>query len=100
MVPEQSNSDGHPPHAGLVAACRHGDERAWEQLVRGHAGLVYMVIRRSGLAGHDADDLFHDVWIAAWEQLDTLSDERRFDTWLVTLAVRQVRRALARRRPA
>jgi DNA-directed RNA polymerase specialized sigma24 family protein len=60
---------------------------------------VYTVIRRCGLNGYDADDLFHRVWLTAWERLGTLGDERRLERWLVTLAVQEVRRSLTRRSP-
>lgn len=97
---EQANSDTDRPRGGLLTACLRGEDAAWEQLVRGHAGLVYGVIRRCGLEGQEADDLFHKVWLTAWERLATLPDEGQLKAGLVTLAVKEVSRTLARRRTA
>jgi RNA polymerase sigma factor (sigma-70 family) len=82
---------------GLVAACLRGDQDAWEALVRLHANLVYAVIRRCGITGDEAADLFQEVWVAAWDGLASLRDERVVAGWLATIAARQARRALRRR---
>ena len=82
---------------GLVAACLRGDQDAWEALVRLHANLVYAVIRRCGIGGDEAADLFQEVWVAAWDGLASLRDERVLAGWLATIAARQARRALRRK---
>jgi RNA polymerase sigma factor (sigma-70 family) len=97
--PENSGSGqtGGVSKNGLVAACLRGDQDAWEALVRSHANLVYAVIRRCGIGGDDAADLFQEVWVAAWDGLASLRDERVLAGWLATIAARQARRALRRR---
>ncbi|MGE3268994.1 MAG: RNA polymerase sigma factor [Chloroflexota bacterium] len=82
---------------GLVAACLRGDQDAWEALVRLHANLVYAVIRRCGIGGDEASDLFQEVWVAAWDGLASLRDERVLAGWLATIAARHARRALRKR---
>lgn len=80
-----------------MAACLRGDQDAWETIVRTHANLVYAVIRRCGINGDEAADLFQEVWVAAWDGLVSLRDERVLAGWLATIAARQARRALRRR---
>ncbi|MCC7371720.1 MAG: sigma-70 family RNA polymerase sigma factor [Chloroflexi bacterium] len=80
-----------------MAACLRGDQDAWEALVRIHANLVYAVIRRCGITGDEATDLFQEVWVAAWDGLASLRDERVLAGWLATIAARQARRALRKR---
>jgi len=58
---------------------------------------VYAVIRRCGIGGDEAADLFQEVWVAAWDGLSSLRDERVLAGWLATIAARQARRALRRR---
>ena len=65
--------------------------------MRTHAGLVYAIIRKCGFEGDSADELFHEVWLAAWEQLSTVPNERGVAGWLATLAAREATRALGRR---
>lgn len=74
-----------------------GDQDAWDALVRQHANLVYAVIRRCGIGGDEASDLFQEVWVAAWDGLASLRDERVLAGWLATIAARQARRALRKR---
>ena len=85
------------PRRGLVAACLRGDQNAWETLVRSHAGLVYAVIRRCGFDGDEAADLFQEVWMAAWDGLGSIRDERALAGWLATIAARRAKRALLQR---
>ena len=85
------------PRHGLVAACLRGDQDAWEELVRSHAGLVYTVIRRSGLGEAAAADLFQEVWVAAWDGLASVQHERALPGWLATIAARTATRALRQR---
>ena len=98
--PPEGRSD-RSPRRGLVAACLRGDQAAWEELVRAHAGLVYTVIRRCGLGEDEAADLFQEVWVAAWDGLRSVQDERALAGWLATIAARTATRARRRqaRRP-
>ncbi len=89
---------GHgPQRRGLVAACLRGDQDAWETLVRSHAGLVYTMIRRCGATEDETADVFQEVWLAAWDGLASLRDERGLASWLATVAARTATRALRRR---
>jgi RNA polymerase sigma-70 factor (ECF subfamily) len=50
--------------------------------------------------GRDADDLAQDVFVRAWEKIDTFRGDARFGTWLFRLAVNIIieeRRTRARR---
>ena len=66
------------------------DPQAWERLVRDHAGLVWTVLRRCGVEEDAAAELFHRVWLQAWEELEAPGGGDALEVWLVTLAVRQV----------
>ena len=84
------------PWAALVATRRRGDWRAWEALVREHAGLVYAVVRRCGFDGDEAAELFHDVWLAARDRPGAADGPGDKAAWLASLAAG---RARAARRP-
>ena len=93
-APERPHGRG--PRRDLVAACLRGDQAAWEELVRSHAALVYAVIRRCGIGGAEADDLFQEVWAAAWDGLASVRHEPTLRGWLATVATRTVARASCR----
>jgi RNA polymerase sigma-70 factor (ECF subfamily) len=83
-----------------VRRAQAGDETAFALLYREHAGRVYaLCLRMAGDARH-AQDLVQDVFVRAWEKLDSFRGEATFGTWLHRLAVNVVLmdRRLATRR--
>ncbi|MEV0661450.1 sigma-70 family RNA polymerase sigma factor [Actinomadura luteofluorescens] len=86
----------------LVTAAQAGDAAARERLVSGCLPLVYNVVGRA-LDGHaDVDDVVQDTMLRMLNGLGGLRDPSRFRSWLVAIAMNQVRRRWSanRRRPA
>ncbi|MFF7392696.1 sigma-70 family RNA polymerase sigma factor [Streptomyces scabiei] len=82
-----------------IAAAQAGDRRALDELVEGWLPLVYNIVGRA-LNGHaDVDDVVQDTMLRAVGNLDTLRDPDSFRSWLVAIAMRQIRDR-ARRRTA
>jgi RNA polymerase sigma factor (sigma-70 family) len=84
--------------ADIVARCRRGDESAWADLVERFAGYVYAIVARGyGLSGHDAEDVFQEVFARLYEHLDTLREDDAVRPWVAQtarrLAVDRFRRA-------
>ena len=72
----------------LVARALLGnDQRAFEQLVRRHQGMVRAQLRRL-LHGDAAmaDDLAQETFLLAWRKLDQFRGDARFSTWLYRIA--------------
>ncbi|RIV36073.1 sigma-70 family RNA polymerase sigma factor [Micromonospora radicis] len=84
--------------AGLVAAARAGDQRALDALVAASLPLVYNVVGRA-MRGHaDVDDVVQETLLRVVRHLAELRDPAAYRSWLVAIAVRQVRdREQARR---
>ncbi len=79
------------PDAGTVAAARAGDRQALEHLVAGSLPLVYNIVGRA-LNGHaDTDDVVQETLLRMVRGLSELRDPAAFRSWLVAIAVRQVR---------
>jgi len=69
-----------------VELARAGDAQAFERLYRGRVSRVHSLARR--MAGDDvADDLTQEVFIRAWQKLDSFRGDAAFGTWLHRLAV-------------
>jgi RNA polymerase sigma-70 factor (ECF subfamily) len=84
----------------LVARSRDGDESAFGDLYRTHAGRVYALCLRLEADAARAEELTQDVFVRAWERLGSFRGESAFGTWLYRLAVNVVlsdRRAAWRR---
>ncbi|WP_244809627.1 sigma-70 family RNA polymerase sigma factor [Streptomyces sp. So13.3] len=78
--------------AALVAAARAGDEGAREELVAAYLPLVYNIVGRA-LDGHaDVDDVVQETMLRVLSSLPDLRDPAAFRSWLVAIAMNQVRR--------
>ncbi|EHM27757.1 RNA polymerase ECF-subfamily sigma factor [Streptomyces sp. W007] len=75
----------------LVIAARQGDRAAGERLAAQYLPLVYNVVGRA-LNGHpDVDDVVQETMLRALSGLPSLRDPSRFRSWLVAIAMNQVR---------
>ncbi|MER6128695.1 sigma-70 family RNA polymerase sigma factor [Streptomyces sp. NPDC001795] len=82
-----------------IAAAQTGDRQALDELVAGWLPLVYNIVGRA-LNGHaDVDDVVQETMLRAVDNLGTLRDPDSFRSWLVAIAMRQIRDR-ARRRTA
>ncbi|WP_217711483.1 sigma-70 family RNA polymerase sigma factor [Actinomadura sp. NAK00032] len=76
----------------LVRAAQDGDAGAREQLVADHLPLLYNVVGWA-LGGHaDVDDVVQESVLRALGGLGGLREPARFRSWLVSIAMNQVRR--------
>ncbi|MFE7484333.1 sigma-70 family RNA polymerase sigma factor [Streptomyces sp. NPDC057552] len=75
----------------LVVAARNGDRAAGERLAAQYLPLVYNIVGRA-LNGHpDVDDVVQETMLRALSGLPSLRDPARFRSWLVAIAMNQVR---------
>ena len=79
------------PDAATVDAARAGDRDALDALVAQSLPLVYNIVGRA-LSGHaDVDDVVQETLLRMVSHLTDLRDPRAFRSWLVAIAIRQVR---------
>ncbi len=79
------------PDSRLVAAARAGDQNALDELVAAYLPLVYNIVGRA-LDGHaDVDDVVQETMLRVVHGLSGLRDPAAFRSWLVAIAIRQVR---------
>ncbi|WOT33923.1 sigma-70 family RNA polymerase sigma factor [Streptomyces coeruleorubidus] len=82
-----------------ITAAQSGDRQALDELVAGWLPLVYNIVGRA-LNGHaDVDDVVQETMLRAVGNLGSLRDPDSFRSWLVAIAMRQIRDR-ARRRTA
>ncbi|HEY7381301.1 MAG TPA: sigma-70 family RNA polymerase sigma factor [Gaiella sp.] len=75
--------------AELVARCRAGDDDAWRELVDRFSRYVHAITTQVyGLRGHDAEDVFQDVFARVWERLHTLRSDDAVRPWIAQLTRR------------
>jgi RNA polymerase sigma-70 factor (ECF subfamily) len=79
-------SAGHASEdARLVRAARAGDETAFGALYERYARVIHgVLLARAPRA--DVEDLVQDVFLSAWNRLDSLRDPAAFGGWLSMIA--------------
>ena len=91
-----------PPtsNAALVAAARAGDAPALDALVGVYLPLVYNIVGHALDAPAEVDDVVQDVMLQMVRDLKQLREPEAFRSWLVAIAMRQVRGHWRQRRSA
>src|SRR5690349_11599426 len=77
------------PDPQLIEACLKGEAQAWETLLTRYQRLIYSIPLRYGLAEHDANDVFQNVSMRLWENLERIRDHARLGVWLVVTTRRE-----------
>ncbi|MGW3666508.1 sigma-70 family RNA polymerase sigma factor [Streptomyces sp. NPDC005141] len=77
--------------AALVTAARAGDGEAQDALVSAFLPLVYNIVGRALNGSVDVDDVVQNTMLRALDGLDGLRTPESFRSWLVAIAMNQVR---------
>lgn len=72
--------------AELIAACRRGDEPAWNELVDRYQRLIITIPRRAGLSEEQAADVLQEVFLTLFEKLNEIEQPDKIRSWMVTTA--------------
>lgn len=75
-----------------------GDQTAFAALVERYQGAVYNLCYRMLGGAAEAEDAAQDAFLRAWCQLHTFQRERKFSTWLLSIASHHCIDLLRRRR--
>jgi RNA polymerase sigma factor (sigma-70 family) len=79
------------PGVQTVIAAQAGDAEALDSLLASYLPLIYNIVGR-GLSGHaDVDDVVQETMLRAVRGLGDLRDPAAFRSWLVAVAIRQMR---------
>lgn len=70
-----------------VSLAISGDRRAFERLYRAHVDRIYSLAVRMVGDRSRAEELTQDVFVRAWQKLESFRSESLFSTWLHRLAV-------------
>ncbi|PYO92812.1 MAG: hypothetical protein DMD62_11965 [Gemmatimonadetes bacterium] len=74
----------------LVARAQAGDQIAFRDLYRQHAGRVYGLCLRLTGDARDAEERTQDVFVRLWDKLASFRGDSAFSSWLHRLAVNVV----------
>ena len=74
--------------AELIAAVLQGDPASFEPLVQKYSPRVFATARRYARRESEMEDIAQEVWLKAFEKLNTFRGEAPFEHWLMRLTVR------------
>lgn len=77
-----------PSDEALARQAQAGSRDAYMQLVARFEPRLLSFLRRRVGARADAEDLCQEAFLRAWRRIETYDPERRFSTWLFTVAAR------------
>jgi RNA polymerase sigma-70 factor (ECF subfamily) len=77
----------------LVKLAQARDSRAFEALYRRLVGRIYALCLRMSGDTQRAEELTQDVFVRAWERMESFRGDSKFTTWLHRLAVNVVLQA-------
>lgn len=90
MLADRPTADAADTASLTVRRAQQGDAGAFELLYREHAGRVYALCLRMCADPGRAEELTQDVFVRAWQKLDSFQGKSAFGTWLHRLAVNVV----------
>lgn len=73
----------------LVRRCRGGDDGAFTELVKRYQRPVYNAALRLVGNAEDAREIAQQVFLKAWQKLDTYNPEFRFYSWVYRIAINE-----------
>lgn len=71
---------------GVVARCRTGDQRAWEELVAATVHDIYRLAISFARSRAEAEDLTQEVYLRIWQHLDHYQVGSSFRAWAYRVA--------------
>ena len=77
-----------PTEAELIAAVLKGKTACFEPLVQKYSPRVFATARRYARRESEVEDIVQEVWLKAFEKLNSFRGEAPFEHWLMRLAVR------------
>jgi RNA polymerase sigma-70 factor (ECF subfamily) len=70
----------------LIQRCLHGEQRAWDLIVRQYWRKVFNVAYKFVGRHEEAEDLAQDIFLKIFKSLDTFDRRANFQTWLISVS--------------
>jgi RNA polymerase sigma-70 factor (ECF subfamily) len=77
-----------PTEAELIAAVLKGDAASFEPLVEKYSPRLFATARRYARRESEVEDIVQEVWLKAYQKLESFRGEAPFEHWLMRMAVR------------
>lgn len=82
----------------LIKKVQAGEVNAFEALVNKHKQYVFSIVLNILRNNEDAEEVCMDVFIKAYQKIDSFHFDSKFSTWLYTIAYRQALMLIRKRK--
>ncbi len=79
----------HLSDEALASKVAEGSRTSFEELVSRYSSRLLYFLRHRTETDQDIEDVIQDTFLKAFKNIDRFNPERKFSTWLYTIAVRQ-----------
>src|SRR5580704_8767856 len=76
-----------PSEAELIAAVLKGEAASFEPLIQKYSPRVFATARRYARRESEIEDIVQEVWLKAFQKLNSFRGEAPFEHWLMRLTV-------------
>jgi len=83
----------------LIESCLRGEQTGWTQLLAKYERLIYSVARALCPDREDCSDVFQNVCLALYQNLDRLRSDQIVSAWLITVTRRQAYMIIRAKKP-
>jgi RNA polymerase sigma factor (sigma-70 family) len=88
-----------PSDRDLIESCLRGEQTGWAQLLAKYERLIYSVARALCPDREDCSDVFQNVCLALYQNLDRLRSDQIVSAWLITVTRRQAYMMIRAKKP-
>jgi len=83
----------------LIESCLRGEQTGWTQLLAKYERLIYSVARALCPDREDCSDVFQNVCLALYQNLERLRSDQIVSAWLITVTRRQAYMMIRAKKP-
>src|ERR1044072_4483808 len=84
----RASASPSPSDSEIIAAIRGGDTNQFETLVVRYQPKIFGMVRRYARCEEEVEDIAQEIFVKAFQKLDTFRADAPFEHWLTRLAVR------------
>lgn len=76
-----------PDEIQLIKSVLSGDRNAFRQVIEQYQALVVHIVIKMGISPVERDDIYQDVFLKVYQNLDSFNKKSKLSTWIARIAI-------------